>query len=76
MKKLGTFLGIYVACLLAAGGFMNAVYALKELYSPLAFFLLFVPLTLLVWGLYGLICRIEKLEKRIDELTGRSGDEK
>ncbi|WP_459687405.1 hypothetical protein [Agathobaculum sp. TL06] len=71
MKKLRTFLGFYVVCLLATGGFMFAVYALEELYPLLGFFLLFVPLTLLVWALYGLICRIEEMEKRIDELTGQ-----
>ena len=34
-----------------------------------------VPLALLLWALYGLICRVDDLQKRIDELTGRAEDE-
>lgn len=34
-----------------------------------------VSLALLLWALYGLICRVDDLQKRIDELTGRAEDE-
>ena len=71
MKKLGTFLGIYVICFLVIFLFVDIISALGVSDSMLAAFLVPVPLALLVWALYGLICRIEKLEKRIDELTGK-----
>ncbi len=77
MKKLGTFLGIYVICFLVIFLFVDVISALGASDSMLAAFLVPVPLALLVWALYGLICRIEKLEKRIDELTGKpEGDPK
>lgn len=77
MKKLGTFLGIYVICFLVIFLFVDVISALGASDSMLAAFLVPVPLALLVWALYGLICRIERLEQRIDELTGKpEGDPK
>ena len=77
MKKLGTFLGIYVICFLVIFLFVDIISALGASDSMLAAFLVPVPLALLVWTLYGLICRIERLEQRIDELTGKpEGDPK
>lgn len=77
MKKLGTFLGIYVICFLVIFLFVDIISALGASDSMLAAFLVPVLLALLVWALYGLICRIERLEQRIDELTGKpEGDPK
>ena len=77
MKKLGTFLGIYDICFLVIFLFVDIISALGASDSMLAAFLVPVPLALLVWALYGLICRIERLEQRIDELTGKpEGDPK
>ena len=72
MKKLGTFAGFYVICFILIYVFLLALEALSK--HGAGILIVPVPLALLLWALYGLICRVDDLQKRIDELTGRAED--
>ena len=73
MKKLGTFAGFYVICFILIYVFLFALEVLSKYGAGIL--IVPVPLALLLWALYGLICRVDDLQKRIDELTGRAEDE-
>lgn len=73
MKKIGTFAGFYVICFILIYVFLFALDVLSK--YGVGILILPVPLALLVWALFGLLCRIEELEKRLDELTGRPKDD-
>ena len=73
MKKLGTFAGFYVICFILIYVFLLALEALSK--HGAGILIVPGPLALLLWALYGLICRVDDLQKRIDELTGRAEDE-
>ena len=73
MKKLGTFAGFYVICFILIYAFLLALEVLSKYGAGIL--IVPVPLALLLWALYGLICRVDDLQKRIDELTGRAEDE-
>lgn len=73
MKKLGTFAGFYVICFILIYVFLFTLEVLSKYGAGIL--IVSVPLALLLWALYGLICRVDDLQKRIDELTGRAEDE-
>lgn len=73
MKKLGTFAGFYVIYFILIYVFLFALEVLSKYGAGIL--IVPVPLALLLWTLYGLICRVDDLQKRIDELTGRAEDE-
>ena len=72
MKKLGTFAGFYVICFILIYVFLFTLEVLSKYGAGIL--IVPVPLALLLWALYGLICRVDDLQKRIDELTGRAED--
>ena len=73
MKKLGTVAGFYVICFILIYVFLLALEVLSK--HGAGILIVPVPLALLLWALYGLICRVDDLQKRIDELTGKAEDE-
>ena len=73
MKKLGTFAGFYVICFILIYVFLFTLEVLSKYGAGIL--IVSVPLALLLWALYGLICRVDDLQKRIDELTGKAEDE-
>ena len=74
MKKLGTFAGFYVVCLILIYVFLFVLEALSQ--HGAGILILPVPLALLVWALFELLCRIERLEQRMDEPSGQRAAEK
>lgn len=74
MKKLGTFAGFYVVCLILIYVFLFVLEALSQ--HGAGILILPVPLALLVWALFELLCRSERLEPRMDEPGGQHAAEK
>lgn len=68
MKGIKDFAGFYVIAflLVLAAGFVFTW--LHESFWPLML-VVALPLALLLYACYGMICRIEELEERLDKLT-------